>query len=107
MKAKVQGSQLYEVRLELDEPDFDAVCTCPYDWGGYCKHIVATLLKLSERDTEDFETSEKKRADRVEKSLQRATGKELRNFLRREFKRNSKSEKRFLLWFDESGKGVN
>jgi uncharacterized Zn finger protein len=19
-------------------------CTCPYDWGGICKHIVATLL---------------------------------------------------------------
>ena len=21
-----------------------ATCTCPYDWGGYCKHIVAVLL---------------------------------------------------------------
>lgn len=102
VKAKVRGSQLYEVRLDLDEPDFDAICTCPYDWGGYCKHIVATLLKLTEKDTEDFETSDEKRAERIEESLQQATDKELRNFLRREFKRNSKTERRFLLWFGES-----
>lgn len=102
VKAKVRGSQLYEVRLDLEEPDFDAICTCPYDWGGYCKHIVATLLKLSEKDAEDFETSDEKRDERVEESLQKATGKELRNFLRREFKRNSKAERRFVLWFGES-----
>ena len=23
-----------------------ATCTCPYDWGGYCKHIVAVLLTV-------------------------------------------------------------
>ena len=22
----------------------EAECTCPYDWGGYCKHVVAVLL---------------------------------------------------------------
>ena len=102
VKAKVRGSQLYEVRLELDELDFDAICTCPYDWGGYCKHIVATLLKLSEKDSEEFETSDEKRADKVEESLRQATGEELRNFLRREFKRNSAAERRFLLWHGES-----
>ncbi|MBS3766436.1 hypothetical protein KGY71_07955 [Candidatus Bipolaricaulota bacterium] len=102
VKAKVRGSQLYEVRLDLGEPDFDAICTCPYDWGGYCKHIVATLLKLSEKDSEEFETSDEKRADKVEESLRQATGEELRNFLRREFKRNSAAKRRFLLWHGES-----
>ena len=28
----------------MREDDFDASCTCPYGWGGYCKHIVAVLL---------------------------------------------------------------
>ena len=23
-----------------------ASCTCLYDWGGYCKHVVATLLTV-------------------------------------------------------------
>lgn len=44
--AAVQGSEwdLYQVGVTFTGDDFTASCTCPYDWGGYCKHIVATLL---------------------------------------------------------------
>ena len=38
----------YEVVVTL-HPDggiSNASCTCPYDWGGYCKHIVAVLLAV-------------------------------------------------------------
>lgn len=31
-----------------------AICTCPYDWGGDCKHIVALLLTYH-HDPELFE----------------------------------------------------
>ncbi|HKZ85283.1 MAG TPA: SWIM zinc finger family protein [Anaerolineae bacterium] len=35
----------YKVRVELDEAGIrSAECTCPYDYGGYCKHVVALLL---------------------------------------------------------------
>lgn len=35
----------YRVRVELDEAGIaEASCTCPYDYGGYCKHIVALVL---------------------------------------------------------------
>ncbi|MDP1539225.1 MAG: SWIM zinc finger family protein, partial [Moraxellaceae bacterium] len=35
----------YRVQVELDETGVaDASCTCPYEYGGYCKHIVALLL---------------------------------------------------------------
>ena len=35
----------YRVQVELDEAGIcSATCTCPYDFGGYCKHIVALLL---------------------------------------------------------------
>ncbi len=30
-------------------------CACPYEYGGYCKHIVAVLLKASERHTDIVE----------------------------------------------------
>ncbi|MCS7282247.1 MAG: SWIM zinc finger family protein [Anaerolineae bacterium] len=30
-----------------------AECTCPYDWGGDCKHIIATLLCLVHRSQEE------------------------------------------------------
>ena len=38
-------SPFYKVRVELDGGGIrSATCTCPYDYGGYCKHIVALLL---------------------------------------------------------------
>ncbi|MEP7198989.1 MAG: SWIM zinc finger family protein [Chloroflexota bacterium] len=35
----------YRVRAELDDAGIRLTdCTCPYEYGGYCKHIVALLL---------------------------------------------------------------
>ncbi|MEW5720752.1 MAG: SWIM zinc finger family protein, partial [Chloroflexota bacterium] len=43
--ADCQGTSLYHVTAELDRNGIGATsCTCPYDWGGACKHIVALLL---------------------------------------------------------------
>ena len=55
--ARVAGSQYepYRVTVEFGEGGIvSARCTCPYDWGGYCKHIVATLLAYV-RDPEQVE----------------------------------------------------
>jgi len=49
ISAEVEGSQYepYIVRITFDEAGItDIDCSCPYDWGGYCKHIVAVLLTL-------------------------------------------------------------
>jgi len=44
LEAHVQGRETYRVQV-WDEPGgIRAHCTCPYDWGGDCKHIAATLL---------------------------------------------------------------
>jgi len=45
--ARVEGSSYepYEVSVELSEHGvMEAFCSCSYDWGGCCKHIVAALL---------------------------------------------------------------
>ena len=47
LSALVEGSQYepYRVAVTLDAGGvLDANCSCPYDWGGVCKHIVAVLL---------------------------------------------------------------
>ncbi|NTU82970.1 MAG: SWIM zinc finger domain-containing protein, partial [Chloroflexales bacterium] len=47
LQAEVEGSEYepYQVAVSLDAGGVCAAsCTCPYDWGGWCKHIVATLL---------------------------------------------------------------
>ena len=48
--AAVEGSQYepYQVTISFDAGGVtSAECTCPYDWGGWCKHIVAVLLTVS------------------------------------------------------------
>ena len=49
INAEVEGSEYepYEVTVRLGASGGidDADCTCPYDYGGYCKHIVAVLLE--------------------------------------------------------------
>ena len=47
LTADVEGSEYdpYKVTIKLHDGGVaDADCGCPYDWGGYCKHIVAVLL---------------------------------------------------------------
>lgn len=47
LQALVEGSQFspYRVRVSFDQGGVTvASCSCPYDWGGWCKHIVAALL---------------------------------------------------------------
>ena len=47
LEAKVSGSEYdgYRVTVKLEDNHItSAYCTCPYDYGGWCKHIVATLL---------------------------------------------------------------
>lgn len=57
LTARVAGSQFepYRVDVTLTEDGHiaSAVCTCPYDWGGYCKHIVAVLLAALHKKVEE------------------------------------------------------
>ena len=54
LTAQVSGSNYapYEIAITLldDGGIGGATCTCPYDWGGYCKHIVAVLLTVLHGD---------------------------------------------------------
>ncbi len=55
LEANVQGNapRPYRVWIEFDTDGVaDATCTCPYDYGGWCKHIVATLLAYAKRPGE-------------------------------------------------------
>ncbi|MBU0702550.1 MAG: hypothetical protein KKC18_01625 [Chloroflexi bacterium] len=45
LTAQVRGSWLYEVEIDVEPGGISAICSCPYDWGGYCKHVGAVLLK--------------------------------------------------------------
>lgn len=47
LQAEVEGSEYgpYRIAVTFGASGIsDADCTCPYDWGGWCKHIAAALL---------------------------------------------------------------
>ncbi|MHC0067701.1 SWIM zinc finger family protein [Nostoc sp. UIC 10890] len=50
IQAEIEGSEItpYQVSIRFDAGGItSASCTCPYDYDGWCKHIVATLLSCS------------------------------------------------------------
>ena len=44
--AKVDGSDTYEVEITESSDAIHTHCSCPYDYGGICKHIVAVGLNI-------------------------------------------------------------
>ncbi|WKN42704.1 SWIM zinc finger family protein [Tunicatimonas pelagia] len=51
--AKVQGTYPYQVEISGSPTDTYTHCSCPYDWGGICKHIVAVGLAILDGKFED------------------------------------------------------
>ncbi|CDH46272.1 SWIM zinc finger family protein [Candidatus Contendibacter odensensis] len=52
LQADVAGSQPrpYRVEIEFNAEDVaEACCSCPYNYGGWCKHIIAVLLTYAEQ----------------------------------------------------------
>ncbi|MBU4529379.1 MAG: hypothetical protein KUA37_11595 [Desulfomicrobium sp.] len=51
LTAEVEGSELapYTITIKLHDGGVAGTrCTCAYEWGGVCKHVVAVLLKYLE-----------------------------------------------------------
>ena len=51
LEAQVGRSRMYRVEVEIADNELLATCSCPYNWGGYCKHIAALLMKWIESPT--------------------------------------------------------
>lgn len=52
LSGECEGNEVpfYRVRVELDDGGIrSATCTCLYDFGGYCKHIIALLLAYTHK----------------------------------------------------------
>lgn len=52
LEGAVRGSEAEPYRVQVTfagDRLGGATCTCPYDWGGWCKHIVAVLLTAREQ----------------------------------------------------------
>jgi len=98
--ATVQGSDPYDVTVELGGDGIDARCTCPYDGPGECKHVVAVLLDVAAGPPRD-------ESDRVEAVLEDLASDDLRGFVRDAFAENPDLREQFLARFGESSRSVD
>ena len=99
--AVVQGTDNYRVTLRFND-GIEGHCTCPYDWGGYCKHIVATLIHYSQR-YEELKEWKDREENRVNQVLNKVTAQKLRDFLSAEFEKDPRIRTRFLIYFTGEG----
>src|SRR3989339_495011 len=99
-KAIVQGARRYNVSISIaDEDDIEAICNCPYEGEGICKHIVAAILefakspKLAEVDLPAKDTEKKQVAEDL---IKRGSNVQIRKF----FKQLLESDNRVAHDFD-------
>lgn len=106
LKAKVRGTRMYRVEIEDGGGgDFPYYCTCPYDWGGACKHVVAVLLHALEHGAEVFRPAMEARAE-VESMLEAASPAYALKFLAAEMEADPPLAKRFgkgIMWDAKEG----
>lgn len=95
LTATVQGSNAYDVTVDLASTPFSSNCTCPYDGPGICKHVIATLLTAKADDPDD-------ESDRVDALLSEMSAEDLKTFLYEELARDPELRDRFFAQFGES-----
>lgn len=86
-QAIVEGTDAYEVEIEMDEDGiYDMFCTCPYaEDGNYCKHMAAVLYHIhSEDKAEELSWMEREQLanKELEDTIAQIPENELRNFVK-------------------------
>ncbi|MFA5300512.1 MAG: SWIM zinc finger family protein, partial [Lutibacter sp.] len=112
-EAIVEGTEDYLVQLSLKNGMItDYVCSCPYDMGPICKHVVAVIFYMQQDvlDLSKKPKSEKKEktpkaakrktvAEQVNELLKNVTHDELKQFIREKSTKNTDFRNLFLSSF--------
>ena len=96
VNAMVQGTRAYKVEINVDH-GFESTCSCPYDFEGYCKHIVAALLAFNEDYPSIIDRSEAEQ-ETVARTLQVLDVEQLKDFLKNEFVRDKLLQDHFMIY---------
>ncbi len=87
-KAKVQGSKPYHQVVDLSGATPEMTCTCPYQSGGFCKHLIAVGLAILDGKYKSLQVQharsgqEPMRPAELDQWWERATEGQKLNFLR-------------------------
>lgn len=113
VRATVRGTHDYDVSIDVETDRIRAACSCPYDYAGECKHVVAVLLAVDDRGTDSgTETVDRPDASRsgttdIETLVEQTTADELRTFLLEAIEDDRDLRNRFLAFAGgDTGKTV-
>ena len=87
IRATVRGSNYYDVAIDIVDDTIRTHCSCPYDYAGDCKHIVAVLLAVDDRDTDTVSETHPESTEPlsatvdIEALVEQTTADDLRQFL--------------------------
>ena len=87
IRATVRGTHNYDISIDVEDDAIHTFCSCPYDYAGDCKHVVAVLLAVDDRDinvgskTADESNGRSTKTTDVETLVEETTVDELRTFL--------------------------
>jgi uncharacterized Zn finger protein len=94
--AKVMGSYPYNVYLRFDDKTVEMhTCSCPYEYGDVCKHIVAVLYYIADAEMLD-EVIEILPTEDLQNILNAVSEAQLREFVLKYAKLNRSFRKDFL-----------
>lgn len=87
--AMVYGTESYRVEIHTDPENSRAImdwrCDCPYDYGPVCKHVVAALYVMAEREqSEPASPKEQKKStpkDKIQEIFKNTTQEDLQEFI--------------------------
>ncbi len=103
----VSGSKLYNATIDFAGRSLDTNCTCPYDGSGDCKHVVAVLLTVDDRDTETGSDPERDETVNIESLIEQTVPEDLRTLLRDIVAEDRDIRNRFVAFVGEdTGKTV-
>jgi len=87
IRATVRGSNDYDVAIDTVDETIKTHCSCPYDHAGDCKHIVAVLLAVDDKETDTVNETAPESDEQlpatvdIESLVEQTTADELRGFL--------------------------
>lgn len=111
-EAIVEGTELYTVQITVkNDVITEYVCTCPYDMGPVCKHVVAVIFYLQQNElnlkvkakkntSEAKKTTKKKTvAEQVDDILEKLPPESLKEYLKEQCIKDSSFRQLFLARF--------
>lgn len=113
IRATVRGSNYYDVAIDVVDDSVRTHCSCQYDYAGDCKHIVAVLLAVDDRDTDTVNETDDASGETLLKTVdteslvEETSADDLRSFLLDILADDRDIRDRFVAFVDEdTGKTV-